>query len=144
MRETSTIGNASEARVLVALIEAGYVVCKPFGDGHKYDYVIDDGVTLQRVQCKTGRLRRGCVVFNSYSVAGNSNGQRQDYLNSCDLFAVYCLDNQEVYLVPVAAVGTTGVVLRVEETRNHQRKRVRWASEFRLVTMHTPEGEEHD
>src|SRR5262249_30286383 len=109
MAQTTTTGNISEARVLAALIEAGYIVSKPFADGCKYDYVIDDGRSLQRLQCKTGRLRDGCVVFNAYSVAGNGNGRRQGYAGLADVFGVYCPDNQQVYLVPVSHVGVGGI-----------------------------------
>jgi hypothetical protein len=132
---TTERGNVSEAWVLVALIEAGYTVLHPFGDGCKYDLVIDDGVTLRRVQCKTGRLKNGCVAFNAYSVAGNSGGKPQNYRGLADLFAVYCPDNGQVYLVPVESVGISKINLRVEPTRNSQGKRVNWASQYQLMTV---------
>ncbi len=135
MPDTTAIGNVSEAKILAALVEAGYIVSKPFGDGCKYDYVIDDGNELQRVQCKTGKLKNSCVVFNAYSVAGNSNGKPQSYENLADLFAVYCPDNQQVYLMSVSQVGTSKISLRVEETLNNQQRRVRWASEDLLLPI---------
>ena len=135
MPETTTVGNLSEAKILVALIEARYIVARPFGDGCRYDYVIDDGETLQRVQCKTGSLKNGCVVFNAFSVAGNSNGKPQGYADAADLFAVYCPDNDQVYLVPIARVGASKVYLRVEQTQNNQQRRVRWAEEYLLVSI---------
>src|ERR1051325_3741454 len=125
MPQTTAIGNISEAKILVSLIEAGYTVSKPFGDGCKYDFVIDDGESLRRVQCKTGRLKRGCVVFNAYSVAGNSGGKRQGYANWADIFAVYCPDTERVYMIPVAIVGIGEIWLRVDPTRNNQQKRVK-------------------
>jgi hypothetical protein len=135
MPQTTRIGNISEAKVLAALVEAGYVVSKPFGDGCKYDYVIDDGNVLQRLQCKTGRLRDGCIIFNAYSVAGNSNGVRKGYAELADIFGIYCPDNQQVYLVPVHDVGVGGILLRVDRTLNNQHKRVRWASEYQLASL---------
>ena len=132
---TTIRGNLSEAKILAALVEAGYVVSEPFGDGHKYDYVIDDGVTLQRLQCKTRRLKRGCVEFNAYSVAGNSNGKRQGYSNLADIFAVFCSDNEQVYLVPVSQVGVGPVILRIDPTQNNQQKRVRWAGEYEIAPI---------
>ncbi|HUP28421.1 MAG TPA: group I intron-associated PD-(D/E)XK endonuclease [Chloroflexia bacterium] len=135
MPETTAVGNVSEAKILVALIEAGYTVSKPFGEGCKYDFVVDDGKSLQRVQCKTGRLRNGCVVFNAYSIAGNSNGKRQGYIGCADLFAVYCSDTGQTYLVPVADVGVGGVLLRVEKTLNNQYRRVRWARTYELMPL---------
>lgn len=140
MPDTTAIGNVSEAHILLALIEAGYVVAKPFGDGCKYDFVIDDGRLLQRVQCKTGRLKNGCVVFNAFSVAGNSNGKTQSYLDLADLFAVYCPDNEQVYLMPVAQVGVSKVYLRIEKTQNRQQRRIRWANDHLLKPI-TSESE---
>ncbi|HET9492957.1 MAG TPA: group I intron-associated PD-(D/E)XK endonuclease [Chloroflexia bacterium] len=135
MPPTTVRGNLSEAKILAALVEAGYIVSEPFGDGHKYDYVIDDGVTLQRLQCKTGRLKRGCVEFNAYSVAGNSNGTRRGYSNLADVFGVYCPDTEQVYLVPVAQVGVGPVFLRIDPTQNNQQKRVRWAGDYEIVPI---------
>jgi hypothetical protein len=137
MPPTTAIGNLSEAKVLVALIEAGYVVSRPFGDGCKYDFVIDDGKSLQRVQCKTGRVKRGCIVFNAYSVAGNSGGKRQGYSELADIFAVYCPENEQTYLVPVGAVGIGEAWLRVDPTLNNQQKRVKWAADYLLVAVET-------
>ena len=138
MPDTTALGNISEAKVLAALIESGYIVSKPFGDGQKYDPIIDDDVTLRRVQCKTGRLKSGCVVFNAYSVAGNSNGKGQGYKGAADVFGVYCPDNQQVYLVPVNEVGTCDTLLRVEQTLNDQQKRVRWARDYELAVLSSP------
>jgi len=48
---------------MLALREAGFAVLVPFGENTRYDLVIDDGERLARVQCKTGRLRSGAIVF---------------------------------------------------------------------------------
>ena len=57
--QTREKGNLTEARILAALVAAGYLVSVPFGEGHKYDFIIDDSVSLWRVQCKTGRVKKG-------------------------------------------------------------------------------------
>src|SRR5215216_5836462 len=80
-------GILTEAKILEALVAAGYLVLIPFGDGHKYDFVIDDEVSLRRVQCKTGRVRSGALHFNAYSKAGNGYA-RVSYRGLADLFAV--------------------------------------------------------
>ncbi|HWT01528.1 MAG TPA: group I intron-associated PD-(D/E)XK endonuclease [Pyrinomonadaceae bacterium] len=64
-------GILTGARIMAALIAAGYMVLIPFGDGHKYDFVIDDEVSLRRVQCKTGRFRNGALLSCAYGKAGN-------------------------------------------------------------------------
>ena len=49
-------GNAGEAKVLAALVERGFDVLVPFGEGQPYDLVIHLGHSeFCRVQCKTAR-----------------------------------------------------------------------------------------
>src|SRR5262245_64116192 len=99
MRDTSSIGNKSEAIVLAALVHAGYSPLLPFGGGGPYDLVVDDGSRFLRVQCKTGRLIRGAVVFpTSTWVRANKS---RSYHGYADYFGVFCPDNGEVDFVPV-------------------------------------------
>jgi hypothetical protein len=132
--ETSEIGNLSEAKILAALIQAGYLVSVPFGSGHKYDFVVEDHKGLHRVQCKTGRVRNGSLFFNSYSQSGNGK-TKQGYRGLADLFAVLNPETDYVYVVPVEAVGITGVCLRLVPARNGQLSNIRWASEYLLAPL---------
>ncbi len=93
--QTGERGNLSEARVLAALVGAGYFVAVPFGSGHKYDFVIDDTVQLFRVQCKTGRVRNGVLLFCAYSKSGNG-AVRMNYRGLADLFAVLNPEDDKV------------------------------------------------
>jgi hypothetical protein len=97
--ETREKGNLTEAKILAAFVDAGYLVLLPFGDGHKYDLVIDDGQHILRVQCKTGRVRNGCLMFNACSFSGNA-GTRKDYKGLADLFAVLNPETGQVYDSP--------------------------------------------
>src|SRR5580765_1836378 len=64
MEHPKDVGDKSTLAIMLALRETGYGVLVPFGENTRYDLVIDDGCALRRVQCKTGRLRRGAVVWN--------------------------------------------------------------------------------
>ena len=129
--QTREKGNLTEARILAALVEAGYLVSVPFGTGHKYDFIIDDSVRLLRVQCKTGRVIRGALLFNSYSQSGNGS-TKQGYHGLADIFAVLNPETGEVYLVPVEKFGTTGVTLRLTPTLSGQVQKINWAVDYLL------------
>lgn len=129
--QTREKGILTEAKILAALVATGYSVFIPFGDGHKCDFVIDDSVSLRRVQCKTGRVRNGALLFCAYSKAGNGSA-RVGYRGLADLFAVLNPDDGKVYLVPVDEVGETDVTLRLIPTLNNQTQRVRWANFYLL------------
>lgn len=129
--QTREKGNLSEARILAGFVDAGYLVSVPFGSGHKYDFVIDDSTQLLRVQCKTGRVKNGVLLFNAYSQSGNGS-VKMSYRGLADLFAVLNPDNNRVYLVPVSEVGVTVVSLRLTPTVNKQTQGIRWAKIYLL------------
>jgi hypothetical protein len=124
---------------MLALHDAGYGVLMPFGENMRYDLVIDEGKTLSRVQCKTGRLRDGTVLFNTCGCYGhhmNPGMSRRGYHGQIDYFAVHCPENGCVYLIPIDAVpNKSGASLRVRPSRNNQRRCVRWAADFELVRV---------
>lgn len=127
------IGDRSTAMVLARLLEVYEVVLLPFGENQRYDLVIEDGEKFIRVQCKTGRLRKGVVQFPTRSVTYHHPNQpiqairTHNYRGQADVFGVYCPETDGVYLVPVDEVGTRQGSLRVEPTRNSQAKLIRWA-----------------
>jgi hypothetical protein len=136
MRNTSHIGEISRTQIIAALTLQGKTVLLPLDDHQRYDLVIDDGEKLLRVQCKTGRLIHGAVVFNPCTIdsRGKEGGcVRKAYgEKEIDLFAVYCPDNRRCYLVPVTTTGRTGCSLRVEAPRNGQKTRIRWAEIYQI------------
>ena len=105
----------------------------PFGVNHRYDLVIDLGDRFLRVQCKTGKLRGGCVTFATASIRSNRTGAyRRDYRGEIDLFAVHCAALDRLYAVPVEVAPPTECALRVDPTANNQGSNVRWAADFEV------------
>jgi hypothetical protein len=115
-------------------MHAGFDVLMPFGENTRYDLVLDDGEDLTRVQCKTGRLRNGAVVFavsSSYGHHRHPATARRDYRGQVDSFAVYCPETTAVYLVPIADLAPrVSGTLRVEPARNKQKRGVRYAADY--------------
>jgi hypothetical protein len=74
-KDTKTIGDRSEAQVLATLIDAGYHVAIPFGENHRYDFIVEDpNGRLLRIQVKTGRLKNGAIRFNGFSSHSHRGG----------------------------------------------------------------------
>jgi hypothetical protein len=135
---SATSGNAGEAAVLNALVQRGFDVLVPFGDGQPYDLAIDLGAdSVLRVQCKTGWLDRGCVRFNCRTT--DHGRGRLSYRGLADLFGVYFPPRETVYLLPIDAVAEFQGRLRLEPTRNNQRWRVRFAADYEIDRW-TPEA----
>jgi PD-(D/E)XK endonuclease len=129
--QTSSKGNTAEAAILNAFVERDVGVLVPFGDGHPYDLVVHLATDrFLRVQCKSARLVRGCVEFNSRTT--DHGRGRLPYLGLADLSGVYFAPRRAVYLVPVCDVSTFHVRLRLQPTRNNQRQGVRLAAEYQI------------
>lgn len=121
----------AEATVLHALTTAGLLVLLPFGRFGPYDLVIDiPGGRLVRVQVKSGRVRDGCVIFNSCST--DHGRGRVDYVGRADVFAVHAPTADAVYVLDVADASTRACRLRLTPARNHQQQRIRYAADHTL------------
>lgn len=132
-RDTKRIGTISELRVACDLAKCGYLISVPIGENCRYDLVADDGERLYRVQVKTGRLRKGVVVFNAYSAHSHRGGPRcRMYTNDIDFFGVYCPGTDSTYLVPISELPVVQGNLRVEPPLNKQSRKMRWAADFLL------------
>jgi len=93
MEHPKDVGDRTTLAVMLALRDAGNAIAVPFGENTRYDLIIDGGVRLLRVQCKTGRLRNGAVRFNTastYAHHASPKEQSRHYRGQIDCFAVYC------------------------------------------------------
>src|SRR5690242_665048 len=126
-RDTKRVGDISEAAVALALLEAGYRVCVPFGENNRFDLVIERDNALSRVQVKTGRLRNGTIIFNCFSSHTHRGGvSARRYVGEIEYFGVYCPDLRSVYLVPVTEVNVVKGYLRIDPAKNNQTRKLRW------------------
>ena len=123
-------GNLSEAKFLADALDKGYKVLIPFGDGSRYDLVLDTGEKLVKVQVKTGRLREGRVIFQTSS--NNKGYGRKSYHGEVDYLGVYCPQNDTSYLVPVSLTGSSQMTLRLDPTKNNQSGKVKLAADYEL------------
>jgi hypothetical protein len=130
------IGDRTTLAVMLALRELGFAVLVPFGENTRYDLVIDDGAKMAKVQCKTGRLRKGAVLWSMCSNYGHQKNPRvvhRDYQGEVDYFGVFCPETQGVYLIPIADVPMRRQgSLRVTPPKNNQQKSIRGARQYEI------------
>jgi PD-(D/E)XK endonuclease len=138
MEHPKDIGDKSTLAIMLALRLHGYALLVPFGENTRYDLVIDNGSCLRRVQCKTGRLRNGVVLFatcSSYAHHGTAK-PRRDYQGQVDDFAVFCRELGAVYLIPIEDLDVRNLgSLRVDPPVNGQRKNVRFAAAYEIARI---------
>ena len=123
------IGEQSEAMILARFLSKGEIVSIPFGNNQRYDLLLDRNGSFVRVQCKTGRIRKNTVKFNCCSTSGGKS--KKNYKGQADLFAVYCPDNNSVYLVPVLDAPSVTCMLRINTPKNKgKQKTIRYAEDY--------------
>ncbi len=112
MKDTKRDGDIAEAVILAELLKRGHSVLVPWGERHKYDLVLDKCGQFLRIQCKTGRVYKGAVTFNTYSVIRDANTQKfvKRYYTTSDIdfYGVYCPALRKCFMVPASAVTRNG------------------------------------
>jgi PD-(D/E)XK nuclease superfamily protein len=133
------IGDRSTLAIVLALNSRGFATYMPFGQNTRCDLILDDGAQLSRVQCKTGRLRNGSVLFKTCSTYAHHRHPKiasRTYEGEIDKFAVFCPELGSVYLIPIADVpATSKAALRVDAARNGQRRGIRPAAAYEVARV---------
>jgi len=119
--------------------EKGFIVSRPVIEV-RYDLVIDDGKNLNRVQVKytaqreAGALNIGLRKFGGNKEVGLRMADVKTYsADEVDVLAVFSPVSGKVYWVPIEVFeGKTVLRLRLEPSKNNQKKRVLMASEYEL------------
>jgi len=125
-------GKRTEAVILATLVGLGKSVLIPWNE-ERYDLALDEAGQLTRIQCKTGMLRRGYIGFKTCVADIRRPLGDGGYHGQIDAFAVYCPQNNKVYVVPIADVPpVTYAILRVEPPLNGQITGIRWAKQYEV------------
>ncbi|HXM20440.1 MAG TPA: group I intron-associated PD-(D/E)XK endonuclease [Terriglobales bacterium] len=102
-------GELSEAAFLLKAQTMGFRVLKPWGDSERYDFVLDSGGRLWRVQLKSTAVvhARGYEVQPIYSVYRGAYGRgKAGYTaDEIDVLAVHIRPRDVWYVLPVEVIA---------------------------------------
>jgi hypothetical protein len=96
-------GDLGEVAFLHKATSLGLDVSLPYGHIHRYDFLVDNGTNIWRVQVKTGSL----MVDGLYRVAvrhGTNHGLQAYTASEIDFVAAYILPEDTWYILPVREV----------------------------------------
>lgn len=101
---TNLIGDESELKFMVAALQHGLGVAKPYSGSIPYDVIIDNGRTLHRVQIKATSREDGTKRAGRYSltVRFGTNGYS---LKQTDFIAAHIQPIDVWYIIPVEELG---------------------------------------
>lgn len=94
------LGQVAELRFELQASLNGFTVSRPYGDSASYDFIIDDGRRLLRVQVKSSQyidLKRPRRMKFQLSHGANKRSYKR---GAVDLFALYSARSDVFYLIP--------------------------------------------
>jgi hypothetical protein len=127
---TKDKGDIGEAMVTADALRRGHKVAIPIGENGRYDLIVERRGRLERVQVKyaesDGRvLRVKCCSTNNWCTIKYCAAD-------VDWLAVYDRTTDRCYYIPgeMLGDGRSAIHLRLAPTKNRQKRRVLWASDF--------------
>lgn len=123
-----TKGDIAELSVAAKFIEEGWQILFPFGENHRYDLVVEKENKFLRVQIKyvtpkNGALEINCRSSNNWSVIHYSP-------KDIDIIAAYNSIDKQIYFIPVKEINYSSLKLRLENSKNNQKKYIRYAKNY--------------
>ena len=131
-RNTKRAGEFSEAAFLLKASSLGFGVAKPWGDSERYDFILDNGRRLIRVQIKaTDCLRAGAYETRATYTVGK--GRAVYSPTDIDFLVAHIVPLDTWYVLPVHAC-IPAPMLRFYPHRHAKRMRLEEYKEaWRLI-----------
>lgn len=130
---TQILGAITEQKCFLKCLEMGFQVSKPIFDNARYDFILDTGNRIFKIQIKTSRWKdeeHSSFIFNCYSQHSTGNGnKRMKYTNKEIDFFMTEKDNK-FYLYPAPEEGILGKTLRILPTKSGQTSNISWAKDY--------------
>ena len=127
-------GALTEQKCFLKCIECGFTVSKPIFDNARYDFILDTGKNLLKIQIKTSRWKddeHSGFVFNCYSQHALADGNKiMKYTNKEIDFFMTEKDNI-FYLYPAESKGFKEKCLRLFSKQANQPS-IKWAKDYQF------------
>ena len=97
--KSNQTGDIGELAFMLEATSKGFLVCKPFGQAEAYDFILDNGNRLFKVQVKaSNRL----IDKHGYSFYSFGNGEKSSISNlgKIDIIVCYNVDTKSIYIIP--------------------------------------------
>jgi hypothetical protein len=109
-QQAHKLGDLGEVAFLHKATALGFMVAQPYGMGHPFDFIVQGGRGLCRVQVKaTVHMRFGLYRVNIFRNLGAGRRAYREY--EVDFVAVYIIPEDTWYILPVREVADRRVLM---------------------------------
>ena len=137
MPNTKDIGILSELKVITELVEMGFIVSQPYGDNAPYDFIVDTGDKVLKVQVKTGiEQADGSIRIPLVKRVGAKRiGRQPYYLLNVDAVIAYSRRYKEFYYIDLKKWTNEEIFLRPKSSVKRMIKSINIAEDFLLHNL---------
>jgi len=133
MHEKKEKGDIGVGNAIARLIELGWSVCIPLKEHTRYDLIAEKDGVCKKIQVRYTTPKKGKLDVKLRSIWSDGKGvhYRDREIGDFDVLAVFCPVNKTVYFIKDNDFENgTGISLRLEPSKNNQKKYVRMAEKF--------------
>lgn len=114
---TQIQGALTEQKCFLKCIEQGYIVSKPLFDNARYDFILDTGNKILKIQVKSSRWNetKTGFSFNGYSQHSTGKGNKRMKYTSKEVDYFMTEFENNFYLYPVPVEGLSEKTLKFGE-----------------------------
>jgi PD-(D/E)XK nuclease superfamily protein len=120
---SKALGEAAEAAFLAKVTSLGFGVAKTWGDSERYDFIVDSGQKLWRVQVKSSRRSDGTRYIVKLKGAAAYTAKEVDFI------VAYIVPENLWYVIPISVAAFRGqMYVSPHGTRHfrHEKYREAW------------------
>lgn len=131
------VGIETELEVLTKLVKLGFIVSQPYGDNAPYDFIVDNGEKLLKIQVKTAEERQNNSLRISLSKReGSKRIKRKKYKNlKIDGVIAYSKTKKEFYYINLHKYKISEIHLRDKNTVKKKLKTMHFTEDFILENI---------
>ncbi len=133
-------GELAEMMFMVKAAQKGFATAKPYGDSRRYDFILDVGKRLWRVQVKSSSAKE-CGSYQ-VNLQRNLNGEVVEYdASEIDFVVAYVMPCDAWFVIPVESIaGQKTAKMCLHENRRSGKLGKYWEA-WGLMTTRWPESD---
>lgn len=130
--DTKIKGRITEQKCYLKCLEAGFQVSRPLFDDARYDFILDTGDKLLRIQIKTSCWNedKSAFSFNGYSQHSTGNGNKRMKYTNKEIDYFMTEKDGIFYLYPAGETGFVSKSLRISSKINNSN--IIWAKDYKF------------
>lgn len=133
MNNTQKTGAITEQKCFLKCIELGYDISKPLFDNARYDFILDTGKNLLKIQVKTSRWtneNKEAIKFNCYSQNHTRTANKNKKYTNKEIDFFMTERDGQFYLFPAPEKGLKEKTLRMYPDKYNHTQNISFAKDY--------------